>query len=64
MACSPTKTCAVNFFFNHPFNVKCIPAKKQIHPSFAAIATLYVKDWVAITLLQSTVLYVNINNIK
>ena len=43
MACSLTKTCADHFLPNQPFNVKCTLAKRQPHPSPAALATLYVK---------------------
>jgi hypothetical protein len=51
MAYSPTKTYVDNFLPNHPFNAKCTLAKRQPHPSPAAIATLCVKGWAAITLL-------------
>jgi hypothetical protein len=37
---SPTKTWSDHFLLNHPFNVKCIPVKRQLHPSPAALATL------------------------
>ena len=62
MACSHTKTCVDHFLLNHPFNSKCTLVKRQPYPSSTALATLCVKGWVAITLLQSTVLYVYVNN--
>ena len=36
--------------------------KRQPHPSPAALATFCVKGWAAITLLQSTIVCVYVNN--
>jgi len=62
MVCNPTKTCVDHFLLNHLFNAKCTPMKRQPHPSLAALATLCVKGWAAIALLQSTVLCVYVNS--
>jgi len=62
MVCSPTKTCVDHFFLNHPSIAKCTPTERQPHPSLAALATLCVKGWAAITLLQSTVFCVYVNS--
>ena len=62
MACNPIKICADHFLPNQPFNAKCTPTKRQLHPSLAAFATLCIKGWTAFILLQFTVLYIYINS--
>jgi hypothetical protein len=47
---------------NHPFNVKCTPAKRHLHPFPATIATFCVRSWTVITLFQSTVICVYVNS--
>jgi len=60
----PNPTCTDHFLFNHPFNAKCTSARRQPHPTPAALATFCVKSWAVITLLQSTVLCVYVNRNK
>lgn len=59
----PHKICTSRFLPNHPFNAKCIPMKRQLHP-LAVFAILCSKSNSTITLLQSTVLYVQVNSNK
>jgi hypothetical protein len=40
-----------DFLSNHPFNAKCIPMKRQLHPFLAVFAALYGKGSSDITLL-------------
>jgi len=51
----PIKIYTDRFLSDHPFNVKCILIKRQLHPPLAVFATLYGKGSYVTTLLQSTV---------
>jgi len=59
---APPKVVLTIFSLTIPFNAKCTPAKRQPLPSPAAIATLCVKGWATITLLQSTMLCIYVNS--